>query len=114
MVQSLSVLGSTGSIGRQTLAVAKHLGKSQSQVSGYRKRLIDRRLIEPDDKGYVLFLLPHVRGYYEGSERALRERAIPDSSGTATRSGGNLMPWHSILKPVQPGAAPFTKDAMFP
>lgn len=57
-----------------TSAVAKHLGKAQSQVSSYRKRLIDRRLIEADGRGYVLFLLPHVREYYEGSERALRER----------------------------------------
>ncbi len=56
-----------------TSAVAKHLGKAQSQVSSYRKRLIDRRLIEPDGRGYVLFLLPHIREYYEGSDRALRE-----------------------------------------
>ena len=47
-------------------AVAQRLGKKQTQVSSYRQRLIDRRLIEPDGQGYARFLLPHVRDYYFG------------------------------------------------
>lgn len=37
MVQSLSVLGSTGSIGRQTLAVAKHLGLRVAALTANRQ-----------------------------------------------------------------------------
>lgn len=44
--------------------VARRLGKSPMQVSVYRSRLIDRRLIEADGRGYVRFLLPHVKEYY--------------------------------------------------
>ena len=54
-----------------TGAVARWLGKEQSQVSSYRKRLIERRLIEPDGQGYVRFLLPHVRSYYHGDVAAV-------------------------------------------
>ena len=57
----------------RTGEVALLLGKKQSQVSSYRKRLIDRRLIEPDGHGYVLFLLPHVREYYRGQQTLERK-----------------------------------------
>ena len=37
MVQAISVLGSTGSIGRQTLAVAEHLGLPVAALTANRK-----------------------------------------------------------------------------
>lgn len=54
--------------------VARCLGKTQSQVSSYRKRLIDRRLIEAGERGRVLFLLPHIREYYQGSVAMLEQK----------------------------------------
>lgn len=54
-----------------TAAVANRLGKKPSQVSSYRQRLIDKRLIEPDGQGYARFLLPHIREYYQGETAAL-------------------------------------------
>ena len=44
--------------------VAGQMGKTTSEVSSYRQRLITQRLIEPAGRGYVRFLLPHVRDYY--------------------------------------------------
>ena len=60
----------------RTGEVARLLGKSQSQVSGYRQRLIDRCLIELDGQGYARFLLPHIRDFYY-SDAALLERKDP-------------------------------------
>jgi hypothetical protein len=57
-----------------TGAVARHLGKGQSQVSSYRQRLIDRRLIEPDGQGYARFTLPHVAAYYRGASASLEQK----------------------------------------
>ena len=44
--------------------VARELGKTMQQVSSYRQRLIDKRLIEPDGHGYARFLLPHIAEYF--------------------------------------------------
>lgn len=60
-----------------TGAVASWLGKEQPQVSSYRQRLIDRRLIEPDGQGFARFLLPHVDAFYRG-DTAIVERKNPD------------------------------------
>lgn len=57
--------------------VARRLGKTQSQVSSYRQRLIERRLIEPDGQGYARFLLPHVDEFYFG-EIAQAEHRDPN------------------------------------
>ena len=54
-----------------TGAVAKRLGKEQSEVSSYRQRLIDRRIIEPDGQGFARFLLPHVDDYFNGATAKL-------------------------------------------
>lgn len=58
----------------QTGEVADRLGKMPPQVSSYRKRLIDRRLIEAGERGRVFFLLPHIREYYQGQTAALEQR----------------------------------------
>ena len=44
--------------------VARLLSRQPQQVSSYRQRLIDKRLIEPDGQGYARFLLPHIPEYY--------------------------------------------------
>jgi len=55
-------------------AVARQLGKRLTQVSSYRQRLIERRLIEPDGQGYARFLLPHVRDYYFGDASKIEHK----------------------------------------
>ena len=52
-------------------SVAELMGKKPSQVSSYRQRLIDRRLIEPDGYGYARFLLPHIESFYRSETAAL-------------------------------------------
>lgn len=69
-----------------TGAVASHMGKTPAQVSSYRKRLIERRLIEAEGRGRVLFLLPHVREYYEGQVATL-EKKDPRQQWNRYRSG---------------------------
>ncbi|MBQ9058045.1 MAG: AAA family ATPase [Atopobiaceae bacterium] len=54
--------------------VARLLGKTPQQVSSYRQRLIDKRLIEPDGKGYARVLLPHIQDYFA------YERELPASN----------------------------------
>ncbi|MBR3327735.1 MAG: AAA family ATPase [Atopobiaceae bacterium] len=44
--------------------VARLLGKQPRQVSSYRQRLLEKRLIEKDGHGYARFLLPHIPDYY--------------------------------------------------
>ncbi len=57
--------------------VARRLGKRASQVSGYRARLIKRRLIEADGQGYARLLLPHVDSFYR-DEIAVVEQKDPN------------------------------------
>lgn len=57
-----------------TGGVAHALGMEHAQVSSFRKRLINSRLIEPDGYGYVRFLLPHIRDYYQRDTLPLEER----------------------------------------
>lgn len=54
--------------------VARRLGMTQQQLSSYRRRLIDRRLIEPDGHGYARFTLPHIDAYYTADTAALERR----------------------------------------
>ncbi|MBQ9003146.1 MAG: ATP-binding protein [Eggerthellaceae bacterium] len=65
-------------------AVAQWLGKRHAQVSSYRQRLIDRRLIEPDGQGYARFLLPHVKDYYFGDVSKV-ERKDPNQQWNRRR-----------------------------
>ena len=51
-----------GRIGSGDVAAA--LGKNQQQVSSYRQRLIAKRLIEPDGRGYARLVLPHIPDYF--------------------------------------------------
>jgi len=57
-----------------TGAVARYLGKEQSEVSSYRQRLINRRLIEPDGQGYARFTLPHADAYYRDSSMVFEQK----------------------------------------
>lgn len=54
--------------------VAQRLGKTAPQVSSYRQRLIERRLIEADGHGYARFVLPHIREYYQGDGAPIEKR----------------------------------------
>jgi molybdopterin-guanine dinucleotide biosynthesis protein len=55
----------------RTGEVAALLGKEVSQISSYRQRLIERRLIEPDGHGYARFVLPHIHDYYNDATMPL-------------------------------------------
>ena len=73
MVNCISVLGSTGSIGRQTLAVAAHLGLP---VAALAARGGNPRLLEEQSRRFS----PRLAAVYgEGAARALRT-ALADTS----------------------------------
>ena len=66
MMQNISILGSTGSIGRQTCAVAEHLGIEVSALAARR----DIKLLEAQARRFRPRL---VAVYEENAAKALRE-----------------------------------------
>lgn len=56
MIKSLTILGSTGSIGRQSVAVAEHLHLPVAALTTNRK--ID--LLEEQARGFTRFLWQHM------------------------------------------------------
>lgn len=73
LAMAAKVLDDTGRA--RTEEVASALNKELSQCSMDRQRLIDRRLLVPDGRGYVRFNLPYLSRYF--LEETLENEAAP-------------------------------------